>query len=110
MTQNSQFREPKYIPQTQNSVQRQSQTRSQATSSKSKGPLIAQQNHYYSDKLKLNNPTINFEKLLDIKVNGNITTFIVMNPKVVIVGCDNGVMAILNRYFLNVKWSSFMHI
>lgn len=65
--------------------------------SKSNGPLIAQQNHYYSDKLKLNNPTIKFEKMLDLKVPSKITTFVVMSPKIAIVGCENGSMAILQR-------------
>lgn len=60
--------------------------------------MIAQQNHYYSDKLKLNNPNITFEKLLDLKVPGKINTFIVLNPQVAIVGCDDGVISILNRY------------
>lgn len=65
--------------------------------SKSRGPLIAQQNHYYSDKLKLDNPKIEFQKILDLKVPGKIRTLIVMNPKVIIVGCDDGVISILNR-------------
>ena len=66
--------------------------------SRSRGPLIAQQNHYYSDKLKLNNPAVSFEKLLDLKVSGKINTFILLNPQVAIVGCDDGIISILNRY------------
>lgn len=62
-----------------------------------RAPLIAQQNHYYSDKLKLNNPIIKFEKLLDLKVPGKMTTFIVLNPQVAVIGCDDGVISILSR-------------
>lgn len=93
--QNNQYREPKYIP--QSNINQPPKQTSQSVP-RSKGPLIAQQNHYYSDKLKLDNASVRFEKMLDLKINGNITTFIVMNPKVVIVGSDNGTMAILNRY------------
>lgn len=62
---------------------------------------MAQQNHYYSDKLKLNKPVISFEKLLDLKVPGEISTFIVLNPQVAIVGCQDGVISILNRWAVN---------